>query len=219
MVSFLKEHQEVDMAYCHAKFMSSDGISSDESVKRTFIKYDHILPYLIIDGRPWHSSGCIRRRKLTDKIGPWKPLYFWEDYEYDSRAGLINNRLGYVPDVLCYIDKESEGKITRNPDTPRKNTSYGLAIYNIARNLNGKEAFMDDVRNRVIYHLLKSSARNLDNNAIDIARNNIKESLNWTKTYKRDYLYLLLMSNLNFKIFSFFISRILRKISKFYKFR
>ncbi|CAN5163705.1 hypothetical protein BH23BAC1_BH23BAC1_42570 [soil metagenome] len=219
MVSYLQDHPDIDMAYCHAKFMSSDGAYTDESVKRTFIKYDHILPHLIIDGRPWHSSGCIRRKRLTDKIGPWKPLNFWEDYEYDSRAGLANNRLGYIPDVLCYIDKDSEGKITRNPDTPRKNKSYGLSIYNIAKNLNGNENFMNDIRNRVIYHLLKSSARNLDNKSIEIAKNNVKESLHWIKVHKRNYLILLLVASLNFKIFSPIVSRVIRKMSNSYKFR
>lgn len=219
MISYLKEHQDTDMAYCHAKYMSADGVISDESVKRTFIKYDHILPHLIIDGRPWHSSGCIRRKNLTDKIGPWKPLYFWEDYEYDARAGLINNRIGYIPEVLCYIDKESEGKITRNPDTPKKNKSYGLAIFYIAKILKGNETFMNDVRNRVTYHLLKSAARNLDNKTIEIANRNVKEALNWIDVDKRNYLYILLMANLDFKIFSYLITRVLRKISNAYKFK
>lgn len=217
MVQCMKENPSIDMAYCHAKFMSPDGIISDESVKKTHLEYKYILPYLLTHGRPWHSSACIRRKSLTDKIGPWENLWFWEDYDYDTRAALINNNLHYVPEVLCYIDKEHVVKITKNPDSPKKNRSYGMAICNMARNIDKSDFDKGDVRHRVIYHLMKSSARNLDYGFYKIAQNNLSELLIWVRR-KNIYIFIHLLIILNSLKLGKIVSKILRRISHQYKY-
>lgn len=217
MVQCLDENQNVDFVYCHAKFMTPEGVPTDESVKKTHLKYDHMLPYLITHGRPWHTSGCLRRKSLSDKIGPWMPLWFWEDYEYDSRAGILNNDIGYVDEVLCYIDKEGEVKISKNPNTPKKARSYGLAIHQISRNIFHSSIYKEDVRYRIIYHLLKSAARNYDNHFFSIAEKNVKELLPWVKIHKTTYVVIFILSMIKNDKISHYKSRILRKISDRYR--
>lgn len=218
MVHYFREYPKVDMVYCHAKFIYQNGTVSEESVKKTDKEYKLILPYVLTHGRPWHSSACMRRRQLTNKIGPWEKLWYWEDYDYDVRAGLINNNIGYIPEVLSYIDKEHIIKISRNPDSPKKNRSYGMAICNIARNIEKSNQDKDDVRNRVIYHLMKSAARNLDHGFYKIAQNNLNELLNWLDVYKRDLIIIHILIILNSLKFGRFVSRVLRRICLPYKY-
>lgn len=217
MVHYLDLNRDVDFAYCHAKFMTPEGVPTDESVKKTHLKYRYILPYLITHGRPWHTSACLRRKSLSDKIGPWMPLWFWEDYEYDSRAGIINNRIGYVDEVLSYIDKDGEIKISKNPNTPKKARSYGLAIHQISRNIFHSDVYKEDVRFRIIYHLMKSAARNYDNHFYSIADNNVKELLSWAKIHKTTYIIIVILHMFKIEKFSNYKSRVLRKISSRYR--
>jgi glycosyltransferase involved in cell wall biosynthesis len=218
MIQYLKDNPVIDMVYCHSKYMSPEGVVLDESVKKTDVEYKHILPYLITHGRPWHSSACVRRRSLTDKIGPWEKLWNWEDYDYDARAGLINNNIGYISEVLCYIDKEHIVKVSKNPDSPKKNRSYGMSICNIARNIDNSDHDKSDLRNKVIYHLMKSAARNLDHGYYKIAQNNLNQLLNWVDVYKGTYflVHLLIIGN-SLKL-GVIVSKILRKLAQRFKF-
>ncbi len=216
-VDYLQANKGVDMVYCHAQFMLEDSTVLDESVKKSNELYETMLPYLLTHGRPWHSSACVRTRNLVDTIGPWKSLWFWEDYEYDTRAALINNQIGYIPEVLCYIDKAYAYKISHNPYSPQKDKSYGLAIYEIAQNIHHSSYDVDEVKNKVIYHLMKSAARNLDHGNADIAQKNIGILLKWVDVLSMNHFFLRIMTLCKGLKMGKLLSRSLRKISNEYR--
>ena len=81
--------------------------------------HDRILPALLW-GRPWHTSACLWRRSLSDSVGAWMPLWTWEDYEHDCRAGALGARIVRGEEATCFVgcdapDRQSESAPRRAP--------------------------------------------------------------------------------------------------------
>lgn len=53
----------------------------------------------LLNERWWTTSSPLYRRKLIERIGPWKNYLNEEDWEFDARAGAKNIMLAWVPEI------------------------------------------------------------------------------------------------------------------------
>jgi hypothetical protein len=112
------------------------------------VAYDEMLPVLL-RRRPWHTSSCLWRRGLSDAMGPWMPLWHYEDYEHDCRAGCLGARLAHVPEPTCFIQTDAPGRLSTSPDERRKVRSYGLVALSMAEQIRGTSWYSDPKEQRV----------------------------------------------------------------------
>ena len=134
-VAALQQAKEAGMAYCTSVEMKGDRQMAIR--KRSDVAYDSFLP-TILWGRPWPTGGCLWRKTLTDRIGSWLPLFWWEDYEYDSRAGALEAKVVHVDEPLCFIQWDAEGMVSRpKEDSTLKRgiSSRAAALQAMSRNL------------------------------------------------------------------------------------
>ncbi|MBK8553013.1 MAG: hypothetical protein IPL53_18910 [Ignavibacteria bacterium] len=115
-------------------------------------------------GRPWATGACVWKREMVNKIGPWSEARIWEDYEYDVRAAIINNKIIHVPEVLFYVNMDSKEKISLIKNTKEMISDKANSILNIARYLRNSRFFKEtDIQKRIMYYLLTSCATLSDN--------------------------------------------------------
>lgn len=106
----LQNSPAAGMCYCSsAEFESLPLMGTEPLRKKSDQEFHEFLPTVLF-GRPWDTSACMWRRRVTDLIGPWFPGWTWEDYEYDCRAGCHDIQIAFVPRVLCYYRRDSEGQ-------------------------------------------------------------------------------------------------------------
>jgi glycosyltransferase involved in cell wall biosynthesis len=96
--------------------------------------HGEILPILLW-GRPWPTSACLWRRDLTRAIGDWMPLWDWEDYEHDCRAGCLGVKLTHLREPTCFVQADAPGRQSASPAERRKIQSRCLAVLAMARRI------------------------------------------------------------------------------------
>lgn len=67
--------------------------------KKTGERIDTILPSMLAS-RWWGTSTALYRKQVCDLAGPWQAWINEEDWEYDCRIGMTNNKLCYVPEIV-----------------------------------------------------------------------------------------------------------------------
>ncbi len=157
LVSFLEIHPEVGMAYGKTLLIRNTGNFLRNKNDQTF---DKIIPILFdIHGRPWATGACVWKRDIVNKIGPWSNSRIWEDYEYDVRAAIINNKIVHVPSILLYVNMESKEKISLVKNTKQMIVDKANSILKISKHLRKSRFFNDTIiKKRIIYFLLTSCA-------------------------------------------------------------
>lgn len=108
-VSKMKANPLAGMTYCTARYTEKGAVR--EIVKKSWHSFDQILPYILWT-RPWHTSSCLWRREVVDRVGEWLPLWAWEDYEYDCRAGCLEIQVAHIPETLCFIQWDAPGRVS-----------------------------------------------------------------------------------------------------------
>ncbi len=215
MVDFLEKKPEFNLAYCCAVYLpDEDGLT--QHVKDSATAHPEILPCMLEMGRPWHSSSVLRRKTLTDAIGPWIST-LWEDYDYDCRAAIIDNNIGYVPKVLLKIDDNAACKLSKSPDTVFKLQSYGMSLNAIAQHLRQHSVFKESCYNITLYYLLKSAARNFESGNQAVALSNLYEFLRWPGISQRKQVVIRALRIFTSINSNSALPRILRKLSQKYK--
>jgi glycosyltransferase involved in cell wall biosynthesis len=157
LVGSLEENPEVAMAYSKTLLIRSTGNYLRNKNDKQF---ERIIPVIFdVHGRPWATSSCVWRRETINKIGPWSGARIWEDYEYDVRAAICNNKIIHVPEVLFYMNMESKQKISMGKNTKSMIAEKAKSILSIARHLRKSSYFKDlEIKKRVVYYLLTSCA-------------------------------------------------------------
>ncbi len=95
-VEALRRHPACDICYGREQAMYRRRDGSEYVVPHDVPVIDRLFPRLFFD-RPWFTFNPLYRRAIVDRVGPWTPLWFSEDIEYDSRMAAADTR-------LCYID-------------------------------------------------------------------------------------------------------------------
>lgn len=179
LINYLEIYPEVGMAYSKTLLIRNTGNFLRNKNDQTFNK---IIPVLFdVHGRPWATGACVWKREIVNKIGNWSNSRIWEDYEYDVRAAIINNRIVHVPEVLFYVSMDSKQKISLVKNTKQMILDKANSILNISKHLRKSQFFIDkEIKRRITYFLLTSCATLSDykSNKIMI-RNLFKEYYLW----------------------------------------
>jgi len=177
LVEALDRNAEAGMAL-------SPAIEMREGDERCLRRYndeahDRILPILLW-GRPWHTSACLWRRALSDAIGPWMPLWAWEDYEHDCRAGALGAAIVRADAATCYVGCDAPERQSESGRDIRRADSFGRAILAMSWRLAGTE-WRDDVavRDRMRGLLLGAAARAAESRLTPLAAELVRETLRW----------------------------------------
>lgn len=182
LVGKLEQNPDVGMAYSKTLLIRSTGNYLRNKNDKEF---ERIIPIIFdVHGRPWATSSCVWRRQTVNKIGPWSNARIWEDYEYDVRAAICNNKIIHVPEVLFYMNMESKQKISMVKNTKTMIAEKARSILSIARHLRKSDFFNDkDIRKRIVYYLLTSCAA-LSDYSVDksIIKDLFKEYYIWNGT-------------------------------------
>ncbi len=179
LLFYLKKYPEVGMAYSKTLLIRNTGNFLRNKNDKTF---DSIIPILFdIHGRPWATGACVWRREIVNKIGNWSNSRIWEDYEYDVRAAIINNKIIHVPEILFYVNMDSKEKISLVKNTKQMIHDKANSILNISRYLRNSVFFKDnEIKKRITYFLLTSCATLSDYNSNkDMIKNLFKEYNLW----------------------------------------
>ncbi len=99
MVGALRRDPECELAYCFTRRYRRGTQPIDAPTERTGVTFDRMLPGLLAH-RAWHTSTPLYRRTLTDRVGAWSELRFWEDIEYDLRVALCEPRIRHCREFL-----------------------------------------------------------------------------------------------------------------------
>lgn len=212
LVRYLEEHKDVGMAYSKTMLIRTAGNFLRNKNDQTF---DHIVPILFdIHGRPWATGACVWKRDIVNKIGPWSDSRIWEDYEYDVRAAVINNKIAHIPEILFYVNMDSKEKISLVKNTKKMIFDKANSILNIARHLRKSEFFHEkEIKKRITYFLLTSCATLSDNKSSKTIISNL---------FKEYYLWkgknLKMVNALTYFAPSKINSKVFRKIRQIYIF-
>ena len=179
LVSHLEEHPDIGMAYSKTMLIRTAGNFLRNKNDKSF---QNIVPILFdVHGRPWATGACLWKREIVNKIGSWTDARIWEDYEYDVRAAIINNKIAHVPEILFYVNMDSKQKISLVKNTKKMIADKANSILSIAKNLRKSKFFHDkDIKKRITYYLLTSCATLSDNKYNKAAITNLfKEYYLW----------------------------------------
>lgn len=199
----LETNKDVGMAYSKTLLIRSAGNYLRNKNDKTFNEF---IPVIFdVHGRPWATSACVWKREIVSKIGAWSSARMWEDYEYDIRAAIINNKIIHVPEVLFYMNMESKEKISLIKNTKKMIFEKATSILNISRNLRKSKYFTDEnIKKRVTYFLLTSCATLSDFNSNKNMINDLFKEYNLWKNNKLSPVRILtpmIPSRINSKLF------------------
>lgn len=104
----------ITFSYCTSAWIDIDG-QICESYKTSNISFKTIMPHLLLNNRPWHTSSLMWKREY---IANWnKNFRTWEDYLIEFQSSKINNKIIHVQEVLCFIYKDEEQGLSMAAET------------------------------------------------------------------------------------------------------
>jgi glycosyltransferase involved in cell wall biosynthesis len=95
---------EVAGTYTIAKYIQTDTIRAGSD-----INHRYIVPNLFDFFRPWPTCAWMWKKQF---ISRWKDLKTNQDSLFEIDISMVNNRIAHIPEVLCYIDKDTGANIT-----------------------------------------------------------------------------------------------------------
>ena len=165
-LSEFSRNPEAGMCYCTAIRITDFPPTGDEEYfMRSNNFYDSFFP-IIFSGRPWGTGACLWRRSASDQIGPWFSGWTWEDYDYDFRAGCLDIKICYVPEVLCYFRRNHGDYQLSRTDRKTQLMRKTSSIIHMYEYLKQTEKYVDrDIRQRFIrlvyYQAMKNFLKDL----------------------------------------------------------
>lgn len=136
----------------------------------------------ILWGRPWPTSACLWRRALENAMGGWMPIWDWEDYEHECRAGCIGARLVHQPEPTCFVQADAPLRQSASPAERRQIESRSLAALSMARRIRHSAWYGDRrVRVRMREILLALAARASELRLRRLASRSLLEAWRWPR--------------------------------------
>lgn len=169
-LSVLKKNLDSSFLYCFTKNFDKDNHIQDRRIPQ--IQTSVILPDILANGRIWSTSSCIWKKEITLHLNNWINGV-WEDYHFDIRAGIYNNKICCLPKYFCYYRVDSLDKFSR-VDSYEKNYSKLETI-----NAINKELEKPDKNNIISSQILFIKQITQIINLINASKN-FKEHLNTT---------------------------------------
>ena len=125
-VTVLLDHPEAGFSYCVSREFERTPITGSEPLRRMSDQEHRSLLPVVLEKRPWSTASCMWTSNASDRIGPWSPLWNWEDREYDCRAGCLAVGVTFVGEALCF--KRRSGTSISQEYSPRMSESLAEAI-------------------------------------------------------------------------------------------
>lgn len=150
-----------------------------------------IMPHIFLDGRAWATSSCFWNKNVISDI-EWADYRCWEDYLFDVQASFVNNKIGFINEILVYYDASGEDKLS-NLDKTKQVIEKSKSVNAIFEKMHNSRFIRDrNVKNTIerlfvksIYELLSYSHQE---------RFKIVRSLQLIKKYNyMKFLYLRLL--------------------------
>ena len=98
-VAGLRESPQCQVSYGKTRCYDYGEPPEDIPCKRTGERIETMFPSFL-QSRWWSTSTPLFRRTVTDRAGPWEPLWNEEDWEYDCRIAATGARLHYCPEFV-----------------------------------------------------------------------------------------------------------------------
>jgi len=126
-VEALECHPDCDIAYGITKLIDENGDELECPFKESGQRHEYLFPRLLVD-RWWNTHTPLYRKSLCDRIGPWTTMRMGEDWEYDGRAGALNAKLVYCPEVVSCHRKHPGIRLTGGTLTGTIANDFGVLI-------------------------------------------------------------------------------------------
>lgn len=173
-----KTEPDATFLYSHT-IMLKNG--QEIGLRREGILTSEILPTLFSTGRPWSTGSCLWNKKIIDKIGEWSLNRCWEDYEFDTRAAIINNKVVCVPLPLFYCDYSGADKLSSSREEIII-LEKSKSMFNISNYLK-KSIFRQNsiISSHFLNRYLGITAKLIENREYTLAYKNLKEIQSWSE--------------------------------------
>jgi glycosyltransferase involved in cell wall biosynthesis len=153
-------NNQLSFVYCISEWI--DKKSNHGGVyKKSNQRYTSIMPTLLLENRPWHTSSIMWNRKYLPK---WSEKFrTWEDYLFEFEASMINNKIEQVNESLCLIFRdENEGlSLLAEKSVGISHRSHVLQI--MLNKLQNRDVIL---RNEIIRRLIKDTVKCINNNVL-----------------------------------------------------
>lgn len=151
---FMEEHYKIheklefkiNFSYCITKWINGNLYKNCDQ------KFKYILPYLLTQNRPWHTSSLMWHKNYLPK---WRiEIRTWEDYQFEYDAAFINNKVGFVNEVLCFIHLDEELGLSKNSEKisgviDRLKVLSNMHMLNLESNLQFKAILNQNLQFRI----------------------------------------------------------------------
>lgn len=102
-----------DFAFIYSKVGQVDEI--EQFIRERVVNNCYpslIMPHIFLDGRAWATSSCFWNKNVISDI-EWADYRCWEDYLFDVQASFVNNKIGFINEILVYYDASGEDKLSK----------------------------------------------------------------------------------------------------------
>ncbi len=159
----LEKHSksDIDLSFTYCKTVKAENNST---YKTSNLQFDVILPTLLTENRPWHTSSLFWNRKYL-------PLWnnnsrTWEDYQFEFDAAFLNNKIGFIDEVLCHIYVDETFGLSNNSDkfsgiVDRLKVLNYMHTKNLESDLVFKKILYRNIKIRINKDILKLQGFNL----------------------------------------------------------
>jgi glycosyltransferase involved in cell wall biosynthesis len=164
----LKEHRlnpKLTFAYCTSVWVDNMNHVL-HYYKKSNLTYYSIMPYLLLDSRPWNTSSIMWNRAY---IAHWhENLRTWEDYLFEFQSSILNNSITHVRETLCYIYKDENEGLSMDIDSLISFSHRIFALHIMLKHPNND----NNIQLNIISRLKKEVAKlaRLDQNSITFRR-------------------------------------------------
>jgi glycosyltransferase involved in cell wall biosynthesis len=110
-VKILEENPQAGVAYGYTRFRPRAGPPVEKPWKGSGELRETMFPWFLTE-RWWDTPTPLYRRSVTDRVGPWLPLWQEEDWEYDCRIAALGTRLVRVEEFVAEVRDHSEGRLS-----------------------------------------------------------------------------------------------------------
>jgi glycosyltransferase involved in cell wall biosynthesis len=144
------ECPEAGVTYTSAVYLQSGNTryGSDSSSK-------YIMPTLLERKRPWPTCSLLWKREM---MAEWRSLRTNQDSLFELECSFKNNRIEFIPEILCYIDKgtgENTSDFVKNRESDLHRNYVAVFAFNNRRRImvpdSDKKKLESVLVNRIIY--------------------------------------------------------------------
>lgn len=105
--------QENDFSFIYSKVGLVD--ENEQFIRERVVNNYYpllVMPHIFMSGRAWATSSCFWNKSFIDGV-EWAAYRCWEDYLFDVEASLVNNKIGFVDEILVYYDSSGKDKLSK----------------------------------------------------------------------------------------------------------